>query len=97
MLEGSFDDEFIWHGRKTAMRHFAEYGNGKVFVNDVDDAEGFNNSETTLSSTTMETWMRLMAGGTTLSRGLWGTLDGRAMARDGRGTRVGSTVKAPFG
>ena len=83
MFEGSFDYELIWYGRKAALRHFAEFGNCKVFVNDVDGAEGINISETTLSSTTMETRTRLMAGGTTLSRGHWGTLDGRAMARDG--------------
>ena len=82
-FEGSFDNEFIWYGRKTAIRLFAEFGDCKGFVDDVDGAEGINISETTLSRTTMETRTRLMAGGTTLSRGHWGTLDGRAMARDG--------------
>ena len=77
MFEGSFDNEFIWHGRKTAMRLYAESGDCKGFVEYVFGAEGIYSSLTILSSTTMETRTSLMAGGTTFSRGRWETLGGR--------------------
>ena len=77
MFEGSFDNEFIWHGRKTAMRLYAESGDCKGFVEYVFGAEGIYSSLTILSSTTMETRTSLMAGGTTFSRDHWGTLGGR--------------------
>ena len=75
--EGPIDNEFIWDGRKMARRRFAELDVCEGFVDEVEGADGINLSETTLSSMTMETRTRLMTGGTTLSRGHWGTLDGR--------------------
>ena len=74
--EGSFDNEFVWDGRKMAMRRFAELDDCEGFVDEVDVAEGIDVSEMTMSRTMMETRTSSVIGCTTLSRGCRGTLDG---------------------
>ena len=38
--EGPFDNEFVWDGRKRAMRHFAVLDDCEGFVDEVDVANG---------------------------------------------------------
>ena len=76
-FEGPIDNEFVWDGRKMARRHFAEFDDGEGFVEEVDGAEGIDVSEMTLPRMTMGMLTRSVIGGTTLSRGFWGTFDGR--------------------
>ena len=40
--EGPFDNEFVWDGRKLAMRRFAELDVCEGFVDEVEGADGIN-------------------------------------------------------
>ena len=95
--EGPFDNEFVWDGRKMAMRRFAELDVCEGFVDEVDVAEGIDVSEMTLSRMMMETRTSSVIGGCdTFERTQGNTRRQRPWLRT-EGNRVGSTVKAPYG